>query len=185
MSKGSNAKPDLSKSAQKASKNIAIRYNSDEEKYSKRVYAEVYRGYDFLQHLGTVRHYIQNHYDISWRDIELLLALFPLKAFTLNDFHTIPRSFSNNRFNTALDRGLIQILADHNTVVKRLFVLSTRSKHIVIRFYRMLSGEEKIPTDTKNNKMAKSDATKMDKYRLDYIERLNKLPVKEHFKKLF
>tara|TARA_R110002012_G_scaffold321174_1_gene547899 strand:- start:4962 stop:5525 length:564 start_codon:yes stop_codon:yes gene_type:complete len=181
-----SAKSDLSKDANKYSKGIPVRYESDKEKYSKTKFVQVYRGYDFLENLGTVRQFIQRKYDISWRDLELMLKLFAMKVFSMSDYHATPRYYTHNKFKSALDNGFIQLVSDHNTVVKRLYTLSARNKNIVRKFYAFLSGEEKIPEDSHYNPMAKKNKDyAMDKHRMDLIKRMNQLPVKAHTKRLF
>jgi hypothetical protein len=75
---------------------------------------------------------------------------------------------------------------DHEAYDKRIYCLNTIGRNIVVTFYEYLSGEKKIPEDSKFNPLAnKSNLVKFDKKRMEMIKKLNKLEVSEHNKHLF
>lgn len=176
----------LSETAVESAKDLRIQFYEDKEKYSKRQYAYIYKGYDFLENLLSVRTYIQKRYEIDFPTLELLLKLMGMKIFTRKDFAATPREFSHQRFRTVLDSGLIVVLADHDDVERRLFTLSVKSKNIVVKFYQYLSGEKKIPEDYANNPLNnKNRRVTFDKKKMDVIKLMNQLPPKPHNKTLF
>ena len=175
----------LSKKARESAKGVKILFQEDKEKYSKSQFAQIYKGYDFLENLLTVRTYIQKHYAIDFATLELLLKLMGMKVFTRAEYAEAPRDFGFLRFNTFLELGYVNIVSDHYDVEKRLFTLSTKGKNIVTNFYMYLSGEKKIPEDAVNNPMANSKKqVAYDKKKLELIKKMNQLPMPEHFKKL-
>lgn len=175
----------LSKKAKESAKGVKILFQDDKEKYSKSQYAQIYKGYDFLENLLPVRTYIQKHYGIDFATLELLLKLMGMKVFTRAEYSEAPKDFGFMRFNTFLDLGYVNIVSDHYDVEKRLFTLSTRGKNIVTNFYMYLSGEKKIPEDAVNNPMANSKKqVAYDKKKLEMIKKMNALPMPEHFKRL-
>lgn len=175
----------LSKEAKEGVKGITVIFQEDQEKYSKKQFLQIYKGYDFLENLLTVRTYIQKHYDIDFPTLELLLKLMGMKVFTRAEYGAVPKDFGFNRFNTFLELGYINLVSDHYDVEKRLFSLNTKAKNIVVNFYAHLSGEKKIPEDGRNNPMFnKKKQVAYDKKKVELIKRLNQLPVPKHFKKL-
>src|SRR5690606_40757312 len=72
---------------------VGFALHSDDQvvKYEKKTFLRVYRGYDFLQNLITVKYYVQRKYNIKQYDLEILLYLYPVNYFTQSDFLFIPR----------------------------------------------------------------------------------------------
>lgn len=181
-----NVKKYLSKEVIKKAKGTRIVLKDEHVKYSKKQYAEVYKGYDFLGNLFVVRTYIQKYYEIEFDTLELFLKLMEMRIFTRKEYGDLPKRFTFSRFNTILDKGYIVVLSDHIDVEKRLFTLSVKARNIVINFYAYLSGEKKIPEDSRNNPMAnKNKMVNFDKKKLDLIKKINQVPVPEHIEKLF
>ena len=96
-----NAKNELDETIQKSLKGskISINYLHKEDKYSKVRYYQVYKGYDFLGNINTVRVYVQKKNKIDWFTLELLLKLMALKVFSYDSFKEIPKNFHLNRWN--------------------------------------------------------------------------------------
>tara|TARA_B100000809_G_scaffold209592_1_gene212628 strand:+ start:2238 stop:2795 length:558 start_codon:yes stop_codon:yes gene_type:complete len=183
-----NAKKDLDKGIQKSLKGESIRVNylQEEDKYSKDRYHQVYKGYDFLGDISTVRAFIQKKHDIDWNTLELLLKLMALKVFSFDSFKDVPKRFHLNRWSEFLTWGYVNLIMDHEAYDKRIYCLNTIGRNIVVTFYEYLSGEKKIPEDSKFNPLAsKSNLVKFDKKRMEMIKKLNKLETPEHNKHLF
>lgn len=176
----------LSKESKKQAKGVTVIFQEEQEKYSKNQFVQIYKGYDFLENIFVVRTYIQKHYKIEWSKLELLIKLMGMRVFTRREFSAVPRELGFNRFKTFLNEGNIVLLSDHYDVEKRLYTLSARSKNIVTNFYQYLSGEKKIPEDSRNNPMFNSKKqVAFDKKKAALIKKMNQLPPKEHFKTLF
>lgn len=172
--------------AKKNLKGVSINLAEDNDKYTLNRAIQIYRNYDLLENLLVTRSYIQKRYSIDWQGLELLLKLMGMRIFTIKDYTELPKDFSYTRFRNALERGWIQLIQDHNSAQYRVYGLSTKAKNIVVRFYKTLFGEEKIPEDGRINPMAKKSAQiAFDKKKMDLVKKLNKLPNKLHFKKLY
>jgi len=183
-----NGKKYLNKKTRKALKGSSIVVNVHNEKeklkYSKVQYAAIYKGYDMLEDLFTVRTYIQKKYNIDFYLFEILLKLMGLKVFTLKQFSSMPKPFNYGRLQNLLDTGLVNLVMDNKDHDKKLYCLNTKGRNIMVRFYEYLSGEKKIPEESRFNPMAK-ELTPYDKKKMDIIRKMNSMPVPEHKKTLF
>lgn len=183
-----NAKKDLPKETQDAlkGKSINIIYTDEKDKYSKKRFVYVSRGYDFLGRLYVVRTYIQKRYNLDRHALELLLMLMELKVFNRKMFADLPRPFKFARFNTFIEEGYVNLVMDDEKTENRIYTLSTKYRNIVMKFYHYLSGEEKIPEDSVHNPLAnKNTQIPFDRKKLEMIKRLNKLEVPKHKRFLF
>ena len=183
-----NAKNELDKTIQESLKGskISINYLHKEDKYSKVRYHQVYKGYDFLGDINTVRVYIQKKNKIDWFTLELMLKLMALKVFSFDSFKEIPKNFYLNRWNNFLKLGYVNLVMDHNSYQKKIYCLNTIGRNIVISFYEYLSGEKKIPEESRLNPMAnKATQLKYDKKKMEMIKKLNKAEVPDHNKYLY
>lgn len=162
--------------------------NEDEPiKYSKAQYASIYKGYDMLENLFTVRTYIQKKYNIDSYLFEILLKLMGMKVWTLKDFTSMPKPFNYGKLQNLLDTGLVNLVMDDpNKAENRIYCLNMKGRNIIVSFYEYLSGEKRIPEESKFNPMAnKEKQTPYDKKKMDIIRQMNNLPLSEHKKTLF
>lgn len=183
-----DAKKDLDQRVQKALKgnNISINYLHKETKYSAQKFHQVYKGYDLLGDLYTVRTYIQKRYNIDLGTLEVLLKLMKMKVFSREMFSEIPRNFSLSKWNAFKDLGYFNTVMDDQSIDKRLFCLNTKGRNIVISFYEYLSGEKKIPENSRYNPMAnKNTQLPFDKRKMEVIKKLNQMEVPKHTRFLF
>lgn len=183
---GKTARSLLRKNIKDGIKGTRVAFLEEKEKYSKLQFVRVYKGYDFLENLHTVRSYIQKRYDIDLDTLELLLKLMGLRLFTQADFMWVPKKFGNSRFTTFKKKGFLTLVADHRKSAKRIWGLNMKGKAIVTHFYKCLSGEEKISEDPALNPMFNDKKqVAFDKKKMAIIKELNRTPPPEHFKKLF
>lgn len=108
-----------------------------------------------------------------------------MRVFTRLEYSKLPKPFNYKRLQNMIDTGLLNQIMDHTDVEKRLYCLNTKGRNIVVSFYGYLSGELKIPEDSKFNTMAKKSACPYDKKKMELIKQINKLPVKDHYKTLY
>jgi len=183
-----NLREYLNEETQKAlkGKNIAINVHNKKEKlkYSKVQYAAIYKGYDMLENLFTVRTYIQRRYNLDHYLFEVLLKLMGLKVWTLKQFTSLPKPFNLGRLQNLLDTGLVNLIMDDTDHDKKIYCLNTKGRNIVVHFYEYLSGEKKIPEQSKFNPLAK-EITPYDRRKMEIIKQMNRMPVPEHKKTLF
>ena len=191
MNKKKSVKSYLSKESQAALKGNSIKLvhpsgnEGAKEKYSKTQFLEVYKGYDMLENLFTVRIFVQKRYNIDHYLFEILLKLMGLKVFSRLQYSKLPKPFNYKRLQNMMDTGLINQIMDHTDSEKRLYTLNTKGRNIVINFYKYLSGEIPIPEDSKFNTMAKKDSCPYDKKKMALIKLMNKTIVPDHIKTLY
>jgi hypothetical protein len=96
-------------------------------------------------------------------DLELLIYLDALDLFTKQDFKTGTYSYSwdNRRWNKLLKDGWIDI-----------YKVSFKCKQLISRMYRIMLGEEEIPTSQSNKIMNRVSYS--DKVLAKSIENVNK-----------
>ncbi|WP_395073913.1 hypothetical protein [Flavobacterium sp.] len=144
------------------------------------------KGYDILENLLVVRQYYRKHLKVDLQLLELLLALYPKTYFTQDDYFYIPKQLMYSRLKKLMDLKYVVLFSKAETQKTSVFTLSLKGRQLIENFYKLLSGEKKIPTDEKLNPMAnKKDASAMDIKRLNFIKSVNKLPVSESKKALF
>lgn len=191
MAKKESPKKYLSKEANLALKGsgIVVKFPTNDEgdklKYSKNQFIDVYKGYDMLEDLFTVRTYIQKKYEIDHYLFEILLKLMGMKIFTRLQYSKLPKPFNYKRLQNLLDTGLVNLIQDHYDNEKRLYCLNTKGRNIVITFYKHLVGELPIPENSRYNTMAKKDSSPYDKKKIAVIKKLNRTEIPEHKKRLF
>lgn len=161
------------------------RSGSDNPKYTKRQFINIYQGYDFLENLVVVRAYIQKKYKIRFILLEILLYLAPKNVFTFSDYRYLAKDFKYNKIQNILDTGYVKIIVEGENKTKHLYGLSPKGKHLIGLFYEYLSGEKRIPEDRRQNVMAAAKAAPFDKMKMEMIRKLNQTDVKDHMKQLF
>ncbi len=177
----------LSDDIKKKIKGAKVVFRESQEKYSKNQFIRIYKGYDFLENLFVVRHYIQRHYEIDLDLLEVLLKLMSLRVFSIQDYIEIPKRYSTtSRFRSIRARGYVIVISDHYHAQKRIFTLSAKSKHIVTNFYQYLSGEKTIPEGRRLNPMARKNPKYVfDNRKMQLIKKMNGEATPEHIKTLF
>lgn len=148
-------------------------------------YAWCNPGYDLLENMFIVRHYVCEKYDISFRSLELLLKLYTLNYFKQRDYYELPRNFQIIRIDFFIKNKFVVEFKKGKTRMESIFKLSVKGKHCVEDFYEYLSGEKKIPELKSQNKMADKNASAIDKLRLDFIKKMNQTEPSDSKKKLF
>lgn len=148
-------------------------------------YAVCNQGYDLLENMFVVRHYISDKYNVTLRVLELLLKLYPMNYFTYEDYYELPKNFQLVRADYLKEKKLIEEYKHGTTRVNSVFCLTRKGKNCVEDFYKYLSGEKKIPETTDKNKMGKKNATQIDKLRFNFIKKMNQEGPSESKKKLF
>lgn len=132
---------------------------------------------DFLKHYRLVSRWACRENDLNIADLELLFYLDPIKYFTVQDFKdgTLFYNWDKMRFYRLQKNGwLVKIhkgngrLGDHNK-----YKVTVRGKRLINRIYKILIGQEDIPEDARNSKVAKRK-TYVDKVYANAISKFNK-----------
>ena len=99
-----------------------------------------------------------------------------MEFFTKNDFMegTYSYSWDNRRWNRLLKEGWITVWRKRNRTTQKyhIYKVSFKCKQLISRMYRMMLGEEDVPTSRRNRIMAGKSYT--DKVLKKAIEIVNK-----------
>tara|TARA_R110000868_G_scaffold461_1_gene3545 strand:- start:1511 stop:1942 length:432 start_codon:yes stop_codon:yes gene_type:complete len=111
-----------------------------------------------LKHYRIIRKWACKTCNLNDADLELLIYLDALDMFTKNDFikGTYSYSWDNRRWNKLLKQEWITVWRkrNHTTQKYHIYKVSYKCKQLISRMYRIMLGEENMPTKVldKNNK---------------------------------
>ena len=129
-----------------------------------------------LKHYRIVRKWACKTCDIKDADLELLIYLDAIEHFTKQDFKTGTYSYSwdNRRWNRLLKEGWIIVWRERNRTTQKynIYKVSFKCKQLISRMYRIMLGEEDIPTAERSNIIMKKK-TYIDKVLSHSILNLN------------
>jgi DNA-binding PadR family transcriptional regulator len=132
---------------------------------------------DFLKNYRLVSRWATKNNSLNVADLELLFYLDPIQFFTINDFKTgtLFYSWDKERFYRLQKDGWIDKThfgrgrrGDHNK-----YKVSQKGKLLINRIYRILIGEEDLPSSAKRNSIMKRK-TYIDKVYSQAIKEFNK-----------
>jgi len=108
-----------------------------------------------LKHWRTVRLALVKQNDLtSSSDLELIIYLESLKRFTIKDFKSgvYTYSWDKKRWQRLLRDGWIQVWRSRNRTTQKfnVYKVSFKASQMVSRMYRLLLGEENLPTSDKS-----------------------------------
>jgi len=114
-----------------------------------------------FKYYRLVRKWACKTYDLTDADIELLIHFDCLGHFTRNDYikGTYIYSWDKNRWEKLRSKGWIEVYTYRNrtTIKYTVYKVSTKCKHLVKRIYRILLGQEDLPT-SKRSVYSKNDS---------------------------
>jgi len=111
-----------------------------------------------LKHYRIIRKWACKTCNLNDADLELLIYLDALDMFTKHDFikGTYSYSWDNRRWNRLLKQEWITVWRkrNHTTQKYHIYKVSYKCKQLISRMYRIMLGEENMPTKVldKNNK---------------------------------
>tara|TARA_B110000902_G_scaffold249519_1_gene307794 strand:+ start:613 stop:1056 length:444 start_codon:yes stop_codon:yes gene_type:complete len=115
---------------------------------------------NLLKHYRIIRKWACKNNELNDADLELLIYLEAIDFFTKQDFKTGTYSYSwdNRRWNRLLKQGWIIVWRkrNHTTQKYHIYKVSVKCKQLISRMYRIMLGEEDIPT-TITNKIFKNN----------------------------
>lgn len=129
-----------------------------EHKYYKKD-AVVNMDYNLLENMYVVRKFVQKKFDIDLRELEILLYLFPKGFFSHRDYKNFPLSYTHRQISSVIKRDFVRIFTEGANKSKHTYTLTKSAKHIVIVYYKYLSGELSIPINSENNPLVRKDAS--------------------------
>ena len=108
-----------------------------------------------LKHYRIIRKWACKINDLNDADLELLIYLDAIDMFTKDDFIKGTYSFSwdNRRWNRLLKQGWITVWRKRNRTTQKyhIYKVSTKCKQLISRMYRIMLGEEDMPTKKFDN----------------------------------
>ena len=108
-----------------------------------------------LKHYRIIRKWACKTCNLNDADLELLIYLEALDMFTKNDFKkgTYSYSWDNRRWNRLLKQGWIKVWRERNRTTQKyhIYKVSTKCKQLISRMYRIMLGEEDMPTKKFDN----------------------------------
>ena len=105
---------------------------------------------NLLKHCRIVRKGACKNNELNDADLELLIYLDALDLFTKQDFKTGTYSYSwdNRRWNRLLKQEWITVWRKRNRTTQKyhIYKVSFKCKQLISRMYRIMLGEEDMPT---------------------------------------
>ncbi len=111
-----------------------------------------------LKHYRIIRKWACKTFDLKDADLELLIYLDSIDFFTKDDFKkgTYSYSWDNRRWNRLLKQEWITVWRKRNRTTQKyhIYKVSYKCKQLISRMYRIMLGEEDMPTKIfdKNNR---------------------------------
>jgi len=143
----------------------------------KRLDAGDLKDMNLMKHYRIIRKWACRNNDLNDADLELLIYLDCMDMFTKQDFKTGCYSYSwdNHRWNRLLKEGWIVVWRPRNrtTQMYHIYKTSFKCKHLIKRVYKIMLGEEDIPTSKHRNTIMRRE-TYTDKVLSTSIKNVNK-----------
>lgn len=125
----------------------------------KRLDARDIKDMNLLKHYRIIRKWACKNNNLNDADLELLIYFDCMGFFSKNDFKmgTYSYCWDGNRWTRLLKEGWITVWRkrNHTTQKYHIYEVSFKCKQLINRMYRMLLGEEDIPTSHRRNKIMK------------------------------
>lgn len=142
----------------------------------KRLEANDIKNLSLLKHYRIIRRWACRNNGLSDADLELLIYLDCTGLFNRLDFIDGSYSYSwdNRRWARLKEDDWISLFAKRNrtTTKSNIYKVSFKGKQLINRMYRIMLGEEDIPTSTKRNSIMKGK-TYSDKVLIKSIKNVN------------
>lgn len=142
----------------------------------KRLEAEDIKSLNLLKHYRIIRKWVCKNNDLTDAEFELLVYLDCVDMFTINDFKmgTYSYSWNTRRWSKLVANDWIVIWRKRNRTNQKynIYKISFKGKQLIKRVYRIMLGEEDIPTSERRNKIMKGN-TYIDKVMQTSIYNVN------------
>jgi len=125
----------------------------------KRLEADDIKDLSLLKHYRIIRQWACKNNGLTNADLELLIYLDCIGLFNRLDFIDGVYSYSwdTRRWSKLRDNDWITVFAKRNktTTKSNVYKVSFKGKHLIKRMYKIMLGEEDIPTSEKRNVIMK------------------------------
>jgi len=121
--------------------------------------AEDLKELNLLKHYRIIRKWACKNNDLTDAELELLVYLDAIEYFTKKDFIEGSYSFSwnNRRWNKLIKNNWIVVWRNRNRTTQKynIYKVSFKFKQLINRIYKIMLGEENIPTSERRNTVIK------------------------------
>ena len=143
----------------------------------KKVNASDIRDLNLLKHYRLIRKWACKNNNLNDADLELLIYFDCVDLFTKQDFKigTYAYSWDNRRWNKMVKNNWIVTWRQRNRTTQKynIYKVSFKCKQLIARMYRIMLGEEDLPTSKRRNPIMRGK-TYTDKVLITAIHNLNK-----------
>tara|TARA_Y200000002_G_scaffold87571_1_gene69879 strand:+ start:4098 stop:4544 length:447 start_codon:yes stop_codon:yes gene_type:complete len=143
----------------------------------KKVNASDIRDLNLLKHYRLIRKWACKNNNLNDADLELLIYFDCMNFFTKQDFKigTYAYSWDNRRWNKMIKNNWVVTWRQRNRTTQKynIYKVSFKCKQLIARMYRIMLGEEDLPTSKRRNPIMKGK-TYTDKVLITAIHNLNK-----------
>ncbi len=143
----------------------------------KKLEASDLKDLNLLKHYRIIRKWACKNNGLNDADLELLIYLDCIDMFTINDFKmgTYSYSWDNRRWNKLIQNDWVKVWRYRNRTTRKynIYKVSFKGKQLIKRIYRIMLGEDDIPTSERRNTIMKGD-TYMNKVLQTSIDHVNK-----------
>jgi len=142
----------------------------------KRLEAGDLKDLNLLKHYRIIRKWACKNNDLREADLELLMYLDCIDLFTKKDFEDGVYSYSwdNRRWGRLIKEDWIVVWRTRNRTTQKynIYKVSFKGKQLINRIYKIMLGQDKIPTSPRRNKIMRGDSY-MDKVLIKSIKNVN------------
>jgi len=132
---------------------------------------------NLLKHYRIIRKWACKNNSLTDADLEVLIYLDCMDLFSKYDFEQGVYSYSwdNRRWSRLLKDDWITVWRHRNRTTQKynIYKVSFKCKQLIMRIYRIMLGQDDIPTSTRRNKLIAGD-TYTDKVMTQAIYNVNK-----------
>lgn len=133
--------------------------------------------FDFLKYIRVVFKWAKDNSGLGRPQIELLLYLYGLGAFSkrqFSEYYRLIGIYQQKGLQDMIDDGWIRLWRAKKGKEHALYTLTVKGKHLCNAMHRYCAGVSDIPIIASQNKMAREDAPRVNNYFLDIVKRMNK-----------
>jgi|TARA_B110000259_G_scaffold178747_1_gene217460 hypothetical protein len=135
------------------------------------------RDLNILKHYRIIRKWACKNNNLTDADLEVLIYLDCMDLFSKYDFEQGVYSYSwdNRRWSRLLKDGWINVWRHRNRTTQKynIYKVSFKCKQLIMRMYRIMLGQDDIPTSARRNKLIAGE-TYTDKVMTQAIYNVNK-----------
>jgi hypothetical protein len=117
---------------------------------------------NLLKHYRIIRKWACKNNNLTDADLEVLIYLDCIDLFTKHDFEQGVYSYSwdNRRWSRLIKDNWVVVWRNRNRTTQKynIYKVSFKCKQLIMRIYRIMLGEDDIPTSERRNKLIKGNS---------------------------